>query len=125
MSVHPLDKKNLIYHKSFKFALQIITLYKKMIKDREFTLSKQILRSGTSIGANVSEAMAAESKRDFLHKISIAAKEARETKYWLILIQTSYQQYNNLSQLLKENTSIINILSAIVRTTKSNLNKGR
>ena len=71
----------MIQDKSFDFALEIIALYKKLVAEREFVLSKQLLRSGTSIGANVEEATAAQSRKDFLHKMSLASKEARETRY--------------------------------------------
>ena len=81
-------KENIIQQKSFQFAVRIINLYKYLTNDKkEFVLSKQILRSGTSIGANINEALAAESKKDFVHKLSIAVKEARETYYWLNLLK--------------------------------------
>lgn len=74
-------KNNPIKERSFIFALSIIKLYKKLQRNNEFVISKQLLRSGTSIGANIEEATAAQSKKDFLHKMSIASKEARETSY--------------------------------------------
>lgn len=80
-------KNNPIKERSFKFALSIIKLYKKLQGQNEFIISKQLLRSGTSIGANIEEATAAQSKKDFLHKMSIASKEARETSYWLRLLK--------------------------------------
>ena len=80
-------KQSLIKEKSYSFALQIIRLYKSLLKQNEFVLSKQLLRSGTSIGANVEEALAGQSRADFLSKMSIASKEARETHYWLRLIR--------------------------------------
>jgi four helix bundle protein len=80
-----MQKENVILNKSFDFALQIIELYKQLVSGKEFILSKQLLRSGTSIGANIEEATAAISKKDFIHKMSIASKEARETRYWLRL----------------------------------------
>ena len=83
------EKDNIILTKSFEFAIQIIEPYKQMKAQNEYVLSKQVLRSGTSIGANVEEAMAGISKRDFTHKMSIVSKETRETKYWLRLIQHS------------------------------------
>jgi len=79
---------SIIADKSFTFAIRIIKLYKWMCKEkREFVLSKQILRSGTSVGANVAEALQGQSKRDFLMKMNIALKEASETKYWLRLLK--------------------------------------
>src|SRR5690554_3967472 len=80
---------NVIAIKSFDFALSIIELYVHLKKNNEFIISKQLLRSGTSIGANVEEAIAAQSKRDFISKMAIASKEARETKYWLRLLSES------------------------------------
>ena len=68
--------------KAYSFALEIIKLYKLLIEKKKFVLSRQVLRSGTSIGANINEALSAESKRDFVHKLSISLKEARETSYW-------------------------------------------
>ena len=82
-------KDNLIANKTFDFALSIIELYMQLKKENEFIISKQIIRSGTSIGANVEEAIAAQSKKDFISKLSIASKEARETKYWLRLLHKS------------------------------------
>ena len=83
------DETELDKEKSYSFALQIIRLYKSLLKQNEFVLSKQLLRSGTSIGANVEEALAGQSRADFLSKMSIASKEARETHYWLRLIRDS------------------------------------
>jgi four helix bundle protein len=82
-----MKTENIILDKSFGFALQIIELYKQMTEQKEFVLSKQVLRSGTSIGANVEEATAAFSKKDFTAKMAIASKEGRETLYSLRLIQ--------------------------------------
>ena len=82
--------KNIIVDKSFEFAIRVVNLYKYLCeKKNEYTLSKQLLRSGTSIGANVVEAQQAQSKADFISKISIALKEATETKYWLQLLQAA------------------------------------
>ena len=82
-------KENLIQGKSFKFAIRIIHLYKQLIDKKEYVLSKQLLRSATSVGANIEEAIGGFSKRDFTAKMGIALKEARETKYWLRLIHVS------------------------------------
>jgi four helix bundle protein len=81
--------QSIVREKSFAFALEIISLYKQLQNEKEFVLSKQMLRSGTSIGANIEEALAGQSRRDFLAKMSIASKEARETRYWLVLLQQS------------------------------------
>lgn len=84
-----MKTNNLIADKTFEFSLQIISLFIQLRAENEYVLSKQVLRSGTSIGANVSEAMAAQSKKDFINKMSITSKEARETKYWLRLLDQS------------------------------------
>ena len=94
-----------------------------MYNQKEYVLSKQILRSGTSIGANTEEASAAQSKKDFINKMSIASKEARETKYWLRLIQESNIVDIEVQDILKENDEIIKILTSIVKTSKENLKK--
>lgn len=80
-------KNNLIIDKTFQFSLMIIDVYKELIKANEFVLSRQLLKAATSIGANANEASAAFSKKDFIAKMSIASKEARETKYWLLLLE--------------------------------------
>lgn len=115
-----MQKENIILDKSFAFALLTIELYKQMTDYKEFVLSKQLLRSGTSIGANVEEAMAAYSKKDFAAKMSIASKEARETRYWLRLIDKSQLVKIDIKEYLKSIEDIINILTAIVKTTQSN-----
>ncbi len=81
-----MKSENKIVELSFDFAIAIISLYKQLVEKKEFILSKQLLRSGTSIGANVEEAIAAQSRKDFISKMSIASKEARETRYWLRLL---------------------------------------
>ena len=112
-------KDNIVVQKSYAFALQIIQLYKILIEKKEFVLSKQILRSGTSIGANIHEAVASVSKRDFIHKLGIALKEARETSYWLNLLKDSgyisNEEFNKLNNSCDE---IIRILNSIILTTK-------
>ncbi|MBT0607522.1 four helix bundle protein [Aequorivita echinoideorum] len=114
-------KTSLIKDKSFEFALSIIQLYKTLQQNKEFIISKQLLRSGTGIGANVSEALAGESRADFLHKMAIASKEARETIYWLELLDKSNLVNNNYQKHIEDCMSIVKILTAIVHTTKSNL----
>ncbi len=116
-----MKKNNIILEKSFDFALSIIGLYKEMIDQKEYILSKQILRSGTSIGANVEEATAAISNRDFAHKISISSKEARETRYWLRLIDKSKIVNIDVKKYLNDIEPIINILTAIVKTSQMKL----
>ena len=111
--------ESIIQGKSFQFALNVIALYKNVQAQKEFVLSKQLLRSRTSIGANVEEATAAQSRRDFLSKMSIASKEARETKYWLRLLQESDLVTVNLKSEITQIDEIIRILTAIVKTTKA------
>ena len=112
-------RDNLVREKSYAFALQIISLYRTLCKNSEFVLSKQLLRSGTSIGANVEEALAGQSKADFISKMSIASKEARESNYWLRLLRDSgICEENEIEPLLAESTAIINILTAIVKSAK-------
>jgi len=113
-------KQSIIKEKSYAFALQIIGLHKKLVKHNEFVFSKQMLRSGTSIGANVEEALAGQSRADFLSKISIASKEARETNYWLRLLRDSGTlDTSGIASLVAESESIVNILTSIVKTTSS------
>lgn len=116
-----MKKENLIQQKSFNFSLMIIDLFKLLQQEKEFIISKQLLRSATSIGANALEAEAAESKADFIHKMSISSKEARETKYWLLLLDQSKLVTIDYSTYLQEIDSIINILTAIVKTSRNTL----
>ena len=111
-----MKKDNIIRERSFAFALKIITLYKVLTEEKEYVLSKQLLRSGTSIGANVEESTAAQSVNDFVHKLSIASKEARETKYWLMLLQQSHLVDYDYSSYLEDIEEIINILTSIIKT---------
>lgn len=113
------EKDNIILNKSFEFALQIIELYKQMKVQNEYVLSRQLLRSGTSIGANVEEATAAISKKDFTAKMSISSKEARETRYWLKLIDKSNLVNVNIKPHLNEVEQLINIITAIVKTSQN------
>lgn len=113
------ENKSIIADKAYVFALLIISIYKELKAENEFTLSKQILRSGTSIGANVNEAISAISKKDFVFKLGISLKEARETKYWLNLLKDSDfigQEIFNKSN--KDCDELIKILSSIILTTK-------
>ena len=115
-----INSDSIIQKKSYAFALEIIKLYKILISEKkEFVLSKQLLRSGTSIGANVNEALSGESKKDFIHKLSIALKEAKETSYWLNLLKDS--EYLNVETFVAINSScneLIKILSSIILTMK-------
>lgn len=114
-----MKQDNVIQTKSFQFALKMIELYKILTENKEYIISKQLLRSGTSIGANVEEAIAAQSKKDFIAKMSISSKEARETKYWLRLLNKSKYIDIDYSEYLKDIEEIINILTAIVKTSQS------
>ena len=113
-------KKKVIEQKSFDFALRIIELYKVLSKKNEYVLSRQVLKSGTSIGANVQEAQAAQSKKDFIAKMAISSKEARETLYWLKLIEASQLIDYDFNNLKTEIHDIIRVLTAIVKTAQTN-----
>ena len=111
---------NIIEKKSFDFAIRIVKLYKYLCdKKKEYVLSKQVLRSGTSIGANVTEAQQAQSKADFISKISIALKETTETKYWLRLLNASdYLSDNEIKSILSDCVEIEKILTTILKSSK-------
>lgn len=104
-----MKTNNIILDKTFEFSLSIIKLYIRLKQENEFIISKQILRSATSIGANVEESIAAQSKKDFISKMAIASKEARETKYWLRLLSQSELTQIDVSDYLKE----IDLLSTL------------
>ncbi len=116
-----MKTENEILDLSFEFSLQIIQLYKILVEKKEFVLSKQLLRSGTSIGANVEEAMAGQSKKDFIAKLSIASKEARETRYWLRLLDKSKLIEIDYSPYLTSIEHIVNILTKIVKTSQESM----
>lgn len=107
--------------KSYDFALEAIGLFRILQAQKEYVLSKQFLKSATSIGANVEEANAAQSKRDFLSKMSIAAKEARETHYWLRLLQDSQIIEHDFSKSIEKTEELIRILTSIVKTTSQQI----
>ena len=113
------SKENLILNKTIEFSLQIIAFSDLLQKINYRIIANQLLRSGTSIGANVWEAQAPESRADFVHKMKIAAKEASETEYWLILCNRS-DNYPNCVELLKEVKSIQRIISKIISSSKNN-----
>jgi len=118
-----VKKPNLIMEKSSKFSVKIIEIYKFLTKNNEFIISKQLLRSWTSIGANITESKFWASKKDFLHKITIALKEANETLYWLQLLQDSKMFEKDYKEYIKEINSIVWILVKIINTTKKNMLK--
>ena len=109
---------NIIATKTFDFSLKIISLYIQLKKESEFVISKQLLRCGTSIGANVEEAIAAQSRKDFISKMSIASKEARETKYWLRLLNKSELTNIPIQEYLTEIEHIVNIITKIIKTSQ-------
>ncbi len=114
-------KDNILLQKSKQFALDIIKLYQLLQKENEYILSKQILRSGTSIGANVHESVFGQSKKDFFTKICIALKESHETIYWLELLRDSHLTHIDITQLYKDCDEIVRILAATKKTTETNL----
>jgi len=114
-------KDNIIQTKTFEFAVRIINLYKFLSTEKkEFVVSKQVLRSGTSIGANVEEAIGGQSKNDFSAKLAIAYKEARETKYWLrLLYATGYIENQMFESLMNDMEEILRIIGSIQKTMKA------
>ncbi len=117
-----MHENNVAINKSKLFAVRIINLYKYLATNKkEFVLSKQILKSGTSIGANVRESQNAQSKADFINKINIALKEADETQYWLeLLAATDYISQRQYESLYNDNIEICKILTSIIKTAKMN-----
>ena len=116
--LNELKKENVILDKTFNFSLKIIELYKYLSNNKEYIISKQLLRSGTSIGANVEESTAAQTKKDFITKMSIASKEARETRYWLRLLKKSQLVSGNYDEYLNDIDEIIKISTSIVKTAQ-------
>lgn len=117
-------KENVIKNKSFAFALRIVKAYQFRSEKKEFGLSKQMLRSGTAIGAMVREAEQAESIADFVHKMAIALKEANETDYWIELIaQSNYLDEKVATSLKNDLAEILKLLTAIIKTSKTNAKK--
>ncbi len=110
-------KPNIIVDKTFNFSKEIIKLYINLKNDKIYELASQLFRSGTSIGANVEEAQAAQSKKDFISKLSISAKEARETRYWLRLLSETNISQIDVKPLLNDINEIINILTKIIKTS--------
>jgi len=117
-------KDNIILDKSFEFAIRVVKLYKYLCDEKkEYVLSKQLLRAGTSIGANINEAQAGQSKKDFIAKMAIASKEARETKYWIdLLTKTDYLDINenHVHSLISDIEEIIKLLTSIVKSSMEN-----
>ncbi len=116
-------KDNIIKEKSFSFALNIIQLYRLLKEEGDYALANQLIRSGTSIGANVEEALAAISKKEFISKMSIASKEARETHYWIRLLRDSKALSINLDSYITDIEELIRILTAIVKSSQQSNQK--
>ena len=114
------DKDNIVLEKSKAFAIRIIRMYKWLASEqKEFILSKQCLRSGTSIGANINEGIMAASKADFVNKLRIALKEANETKYWLELLhETEYLSEEMYDSIYPDCLELIKLLVSIIKTSK-------
>ena len=119
-----MKKDNVIEEKTFSFSKKIVNLYYQIINEKkEFVLSKQLLRSGTSIGANVAESQAAQSLNDFISKLSIALKETNETKYWIRLLREfGLIEEQDYPSLIKDCDEIYKILSSIIISSKEKLN---
>jgi len=118
-----MKEQNVLKEKSYHFAIRVVKLY-QFLKDekKEFTLSKQILRSGTSIGANVEEAIGAQSQKDFFMKLNIVYKESRETHYWLrILHDTNYIDDKQFNSIINDCEELLKITGTIIKTMKSKL----
>ncbi len=119
-----MKKENIILSKAFDFSVRIVKLCKCLCDEKkEYVLSKQLLRAGTSIGANINEAQAGQSKADFIAKMSIASKESRETKYWIdLLIATNYLDGadTNVQSLIKDLDEIIKLLTSIIKSAQGN-----
>ncbi len=115
-------KENIIKNKSFAFALRVVKLYKYLCDEKkEFVLSKQILRSGTAIGALIRESEQAESKADFIHKLSIAQKEANETDYWIeLLYKSEYLDESQYKSINKDIVELNKLLASIIISSKEN-----
>lgn len=115
-------RENVIRDKSFEFAVRVVNLYKYLTEHKkEFVLSKQLLKSGTSIGANIEEGVSGQSKKDFIAKLSISLKEAKETHYWLrLLYRCEYLEKNMFDSMIGYCDEIIIILTRILKTSREN-----
>ncbi|MEO8771222.1 MAG: four helix bundle protein [Ferruginibacter sp.] len=115
-------KENIVKTKSFEFALRIVKLYQYLVSSKkEYVLSKQLLRSGTAIAALIREAEHAESKADFIHKLSISLKEANESEYWLeLLYKSGYLNESEYNSIIRSSKEILKLLTSIIKTSKKN-----
>ncbi|MES2412072.1 MAG: four helix bundle protein [Bacteroidota bacterium] len=116
-----MKKDNIVQIKSYAFAIRIIKVYKHLCDDKkEFVLSKQLLRCGTSIGANIEEAIGGQSDKDFYSKLTISYKEARETHYWIRLLKdTNYLSEEDSNNLLKDTDELLRIIGSIQKTLRN------
>ncbi len=116
-------KENIVKDKSYNFSLRIIKLYKHLMDEKnEFVLSKQVLRCGTSIGANIEEAVGGQSKKDFINKIAIAYKEARECHYWIRLLKdSSFIESRSAGSLLNDCEELIKLTGKIISSSKKSI----
>ena len=122
MAYLPDIRKNILANKSFDFSIRIVDLYKFLIKKKDYVLSKQILRSGTAIGALITEAQNAESKKDFVHKLGISQKECSETIYWLhVLLKGNYINSAQFQSILVDTEELLKMLRSSIMTAKRNL----
>ena len=113
-------QNSIIKQKSYNFALRIISLHQLLRREKQFEISAQLIKSATSIGANVEEALAGQSRKDFIAKMSLASKEARETNYWLRLIKDSaLVSSNKMDTLIADSEELIKILTSIVKTSSA------
>lgn len=118
------EKPNIVREKSYRFALSVVVFCRDMLMEgkREFVLSKQLLRSGTSVGANIEEAVNAPTKKDFANKFSIALKEAYESRYWLLLIRDAkYVTQQEIQHLLDQVNEVIALVTSILITSRKDL----
>lgn len=114
-------KKNIVKEKSFAFAIRVVKLKKYVQEKQEYDISRQLLRSGTAIGALIREAEYAESVADFIHKLSIAQKEANESKYWIdILVNTDYIEQNAYISIKEDIDELLKLLTSSIKTAKAN-----
>ena len=119
-----MENGSTVKEKSYHFAIRVVKMCMWLKEQHQYELSSQVLRSGTSIGANIEEATASHSKKEFVHKMAIASKEARETHYWLRLLRDSdILSEKHASELINKAEELIKMLTSIVKTGKSNLDQ--
>lgn len=119
-----VKRGNIVKEKSLSFAIRVVNLYRFLINDKkEYVLSKQLLKSGTSVGAMIREADHAESKADFIHKMAIAQKECNESLYWLELLnKTDYLKIEKFESINNDAIELIKLITSIIKITKKNIN---